>query len=121
MGITLTQIQYLWLKWWAESSDKSKSGTIRHLYLFVIITAANILAYFAYFLHFAMWFKPIASLNMHADQLIAFIRAKFSCLMSMVSESSDMVRTPQPQDFHMRTEGPFQGTHPFLLYYLELD
>jgi hypothetical protein len=119
--MTLTQIQYLWLKWWAESNDKSKSGTIRQLYLFIAITAANIVAYFAYFLHFAQWFKPIASLNMHADQLKAFIGAKFSCLITMVSEGSYIFRTPRPQDLYTYKEAHFRNVRLLVLCYSELD
>ncbi|KAJ4289146.1 hypothetical protein N0V90_011488 [Kalmusia sp. IMI 367209] len=81
-GIVMTQIQYLWLKWWAEADDKSRSGTIRQLYLFIIVTIVNILAYLVYFAHYALWFTPKMSLNMHASQLVALIRAKFSFLVS---------------------------------------
>jgi ATP-binding cassette subfamily C (CFTR/MRP) protein 1 len=84
-GIVMTQIQYLWLKWWAEADDQSRSGTIRQLYLFVIVTAINIVAYFAYFAHYALWFQPRLSLNMHASQLVALMRARFSFLVATVS------------------------------------
>jgi ATP-binding cassette subfamily C (CFTR/MRP) protein 1 len=84
-GIVMTQIQYLWLKWWAEADDQSRNGTIRQLYLFVIVTVINIVAYLAYFAHFALWFQPRLSLNMHASQLVALMRAKFSFLVSTVS------------------------------------
>ncbi|KAF2450312.1 P-loop containing nucleoside triphosphate hydrolase protein [Karstenula rhodostoma CBS 690.94] len=81
-GIVMTQIQYLWLKWWAEADDQSRSGTIRQLYLFIIVTVINIIAYFAYFVHYALWFQPRLSLNMHANQLVALMRARFSFLVS---------------------------------------
>ncbi|KAJ4354286.1 uncharacterized protein N0V89_006020 [Didymosphaeria variabile] len=84
-GIVMTQIQYFWLKWWAEADDQTRSGTIRQLYLFIIITAINILAYLAYFAHYALWLQPRLSLNMHASQLVALMRAKFSYLVSTVS------------------------------------
>lgn len=84
-AIGLSQIQYLWLKWWAESDDKSRSGNIRQLYLYIIITAANILAYFIYFAHYGLWFQPRLSLNIHASQLAALMRARFSFLVSTVS------------------------------------
>jgi ATP-binding cassette subfamily C (CFTR/MRP) protein 1 len=38
----------LWLKWWAESADSSKSASIRNLYLFIVITMINIVLYFVY-------------------------------------------------------------------------
>ncbi|KAL5384917.1 hypothetical protein DPSP01_005024 [Paraphaeosphaeria sporulosa] len=81
-GIVMTQIQFLWLKWWAEADDQSRRGTIRQLYLFVIVTVVNIAAYFAYFVHYALWFQPRLSLNMHANQLVALMRARFSFLVS---------------------------------------
>ncbi|KAL5433031.1 hypothetical protein PMIN06_011810 [Paraphaeosphaeria minitans] len=81
-GIAMTQIQFLWLKWWAESDDQTRSGTIRQLYLFIIVTVVNIAAYFAYFVHYALWFQPRLSLNMHANQLVALMRARFSFLVS---------------------------------------
>lgn len=84
-GIVMTQIQYFWLKWWAESEDKSRAGTIRQLYLFVIITLANISLYMVYFAHFGLWFQPRLSLKMHARQLVALMRARFSFLVSTVS------------------------------------
>ena len=85
IGIAMTQIQFLWLKWWAESDDKSKSGTVRQLYLFVIITVVNVALYFFYFAHYALWVQPRLSLNMHATQLLALMRARFSFLVSTVS------------------------------------
>ncbi|KAF1972843.1 P-loop containing nucleoside triphosphate hydrolase protein [Bimuria novae-zelandiae CBS 107.79] len=81
-GIVLQQIQYLWLKWWAEADDKSRAGTIRQLYLFIIVTAMNIFAFLVYFAHYALWFQPKLSLNMHARQLAALMRARFSFLVS---------------------------------------
>ncbi|KAL1599876.1 hypothetical protein SLS60_007681 [Paraconiothyrium brasiliense] len=81
-GIVMTQIQYLWLKWWAEADDQSRSVTIRQLYLLVIVTAINIVAYLAYFAHYALWLQPRLSLNMHASQLAALMRARFSYLVS---------------------------------------
>jgi ATP-binding cassette subfamily C (CFTR/MRP) protein 1 len=38
----------LWLKWWAESDDSSKSASIRNLYIFVVITIINVVLYFIY-------------------------------------------------------------------------
>jgi len=84
-AIGLTQIQYFWLKWWAESHDRSKSGTIRQIYLFIIVTLVNVLAFLVTYGHFLMWFMPKVSLNLHARQLVALMRAKFSILASMVS------------------------------------
>lgn len=85
-AIAMTQVQYLWLKWWAEADDQGRSAAIRQLYLFIIVTAVNIAAYLAYFAHYTFWFMPRLSLNMHASQLVALMRAKFSFLASTVSE-----------------------------------
>lgn len=87
-SVVLTQIQFLWLKWWAEAEDQSRRGTIRQLYLFVIVTVVNVVVYFACFVHYALWFQPRLSLNMHANQLVALMRAKFSFLVSTVSKAS---------------------------------
>ncbi|KAF2472940.1 putative ATP-binding cassette transporter [Lindgomyces ingoldianus] len=77
-----TTIQFLWLKWWAQSASSSKSATMRNLYLFVTITAVNIFLYFLWLGHFALWFIPRSSLALHARQLNALMRAKFSYLVS---------------------------------------
>ncbi|KAF2683972.1 P-loop containing nucleoside triphosphate hydrolase protein [Lentithecium fluviatile CBS 122367] len=77
-----TQIQFLWLKWWVDSDDSSKSASVRNLYLFIIITAINIALYFIYLAHFALWFVPRLSLNLHASQLTSLMYAKFSWIVS---------------------------------------
>lgn len=77
-----TTIQFLWLKWWAQSDNSTRSASIRNLYLFIIITAINILLYFLWLMHFALYFTPRASLALHAAQLNALMRAKFSYLVS---------------------------------------
>ena len=44
--IVVTTVQILWPKWWAQATDLSRSASIRNLYLFVVITLANIVVYF---------------------------------------------------------------------------
>lgn len=95
-GIAMTQIQYFWLKWWAESNDKSRSGTVRQLYLFIVVTVVNVVLYFFYFAHYALWIQPRLSLNMHAAQLIALMRARFSFLVSTVSRTISLIVIQQP-------------------------
>jgi ABC-type multidrug transport system fused ATPase/permease subunit len=82
LTVAATAIQLLWLKWWADSDNSSKSGTIRNLYLFIIITAINILLFLALIGHYALWFMPRSSLALHATQLYAFMHAKYSFLVS---------------------------------------
>ncbi|KAF2004654.1 P-loop containing nucleoside triphosphate hydrolase protein [Amniculicola lignicola CBS 123094] len=77
-----TTIQFLWLKWWAQSDNSDRSGTIRNLYLFVIITIVNILLFLVFIGHFALYFMPRTSLALHAKQLNALMRARFSNIVS---------------------------------------
>ncbi|KAF1949726.1 putative ABC multidrug transporter [Byssothecium circinans] len=78
----ITQVQFLWLKWWSDAGATGKQAATRYLYLFVIITMINIFAIFVSFYHCTMWFLPRISLNLHASQLESLIRAKFSWIVS---------------------------------------
>ncbi|KAF2713348.1 P-loop containing nucleoside triphosphate hydrolase protein [Pleomassaria siparia CBS 279.74] len=82
LATVTTTIQFLWLKWWAHSNDTSRAGNIRSLYMFIIITLVNIFCFLAFIAHWARWFVPRASLALHAAQLKALMRAKFSYLVS---------------------------------------
>lgn len=77
-----TTIQFLWLKWWAQSNSSSPDTIKRNLSIFVAITAVDITLTGIWLTHYALWFIPRASLALHARQLNALMRAKFSFLVS---------------------------------------
>jgi ABC-type multidrug transport system fused ATPase/permease subunit len=77
-----TTMQYVYLKMWAESDNNSRDSMIRSMGTFIGVTALNIAIVGVWMVHFTLWFTPQMSLVLHARQLGAFMKAKFSYLVS---------------------------------------
>lgn len=74
-------VQYIWLKELAKDSDSADSLR-KSMGTFTAITIVDVLLVTLGIAHFTLVFCPRSSLSMHAQQLSAFVRAKFSYLVA---------------------------------------
>lgn len=74
-------LQYIWLKELAKDSG-SDDSLRKSIGIFTTLTAVAVLFVAATITHFTMVFCPRTSLSLHAQQLAAFIGARFSFLVT---------------------------------------
>lgn len=79
--VTLVNIQFIWLKWWADSDQNSNAVMKRNMGIFAAITFITIAAGAAWLAHFALVFMSRSALGLHAKQLNALMRASYSFLV----------------------------------------
>ncbi|KAF4533888.1 ABC transporter [Lasiodiplodia theobromae] len=76
-----TALQYIWLKELAKDSG-SDDSLRKSIGIFTTLTAVAVLFVAATITHFTMVFCPRTSLSLHAQQLAAFMGARFSYLVT---------------------------------------
>jgi ATP-binding cassette, subfamily C (CFTR/MRP), member 1 len=84
MSHTIAQtMQFVYLKWWAESPSQEPDDTRRNIGIFTAITIASTIITAIGLTHYTLWLMPISSRSLHAKQLNALMRATYSFIVSV--------------------------------------